>query len=66
VSGTLEGLPLKEAINALAVILPGDNDGLPDRDRLEAYMKDSLSRLQQNRKVKKTLLFSLLLCFVLT
>lgn len=51
VSGILEGLPLKEAVSrgaaigALAVMAPGDNDGLPDRNGLESYMKDSLSRL---------------------
>lgn len=51
VSGILEGLPLKEAVSrgaaigALAVMAPGDNDGLPDRNGLEVYMKDSLSRL---------------------
>jgi len=41
VSGLLEGLPLKEAvkrgtiIGALAVMSPGDNDGLPERHTLE-------------------------------
>ncbi|SDM56369.1 2-keto-3-deoxygluconate kinase [Bacillus sp. OK048] len=49
VSGILEGLPLKEAVSrgaaigALAVMSPGDNDGLPDRDGLEKYMKQSLT-----------------------
>lgn len=44
VSGILEGLPLQEAvkrgtaIGALAVMAPGDNDGLPDRERLETFM----------------------------
>ncbi|CAM4290016.1 sugar kinase [Paenibacillus tarimensis] len=44
VSGMLEGLPLEEAvrrgaaIGALAVMSPGDNDGLPDRAGLEAFM----------------------------
>ena len=44
VSGILEGLPLKEAvkrgaaIGALAVMAPGDNDGLPDRGNLETFM----------------------------
>ncbi|PZD97524.1 sugar kinase [Paenibacillus sambharensis] len=44
VSGMLEGLPLQEAvrrgtaIGALAVMSPGDNDGLPDRTGLEAFM----------------------------
>ena len=48
VSAVLEGLPLKEAvrrgtaIGALAVMSPGDNDGLPDRNGLETYMKKSL------------------------
>jgi 2-dehydro-3-deoxygluconokinase len=47
VSGILEGLPIKEAvkrgaaIGALAVMSPGDNDGLPDRESLEGYMKSS-------------------------
>jgi 2-dehydro-3-deoxygluconokinase len=51
VSGILEGLPLKEAVSrgtaigALAVMSPGDNDGLPDRDSLERYMKESLTKL---------------------
>ena len=44
VSGMLEGLDLKEAvrrgaaIGALAVMSPGDNDGLPDREGLNAFM----------------------------
>lgn len=44
VSGILEGLPLQEAvrrgaaIGALQVMAPGDNDGLPDRSGLEAFM----------------------------
>lgn len=44
VSALLEGLPLQEAIRrgtaigALAVMSPGDNDGLPDRAGLEAFM----------------------------
>lgn len=44
VSGLLEGLPLEDAvrrgtaIGALAVMAPGDNDGLPDRQGLEAYL----------------------------
>ncbi|MBT2737331.1 sugar kinase [Bacillus sp. ISL-7] len=48
VSGILEGLPIMEAvkrgaaIGALAVMSPGDNDGLPDRDKLEAFMGESL------------------------
>lgn len=47
ISGILEGLPLKEAVNrgaaigALAVMSPGDNDGLPVRSSLETYMKKS-------------------------
>lgn len=45
VSGMLEGLPLQEAvkrgaaIGALAVMSPGDNDGLPDRKGLAAFME---------------------------
>ncbi|WP_438447291.1 sugar kinase [Gorillibacterium sp. sgz5001074] len=44
VSGILEGLPLEEAvrrgtaIGALAVMAPGDNDGLPDREGLAAFL----------------------------
>lgn len=51
VSGILECLPLKEAvkrgaaIGALAVMSPGDNDGLPNRDNLEAFIEESLEKL---------------------
>jgi 2-dehydro-3-deoxygluconokinase len=51
VSAILEGLPIKEAvkrgaaIGALAVMSPGDNDGLPDRKGLDGYMKGSLVEL---------------------
>lgn len=51
VSGILEGLPLQEAVSrgaaigALAVMSPGDNDGLPDRNGLETFMKDSCAAL---------------------
>lgn len=44
VSGILEGLTLQDAvkrgaaIGALAVMSPGDNDGLPDREGLAAFM----------------------------
>jgi 2-dehydro-3-deoxygluconokinase len=44
VSGMLEGLALEEAvrrgaaIGALQVMSPGDNDGLPDREGLAAFM----------------------------
>ncbi len=44
ISGILEGLSLEEsvrrgtAIGALAVMSPGDNDGLPDRKRLGEFM----------------------------
>jgi 2-dehydro-3-deoxygluconokinase len=47
VSGILEGLPLEEAvrrgtaIGALAVMSPGDNDGLPDRNSLESFINNS-------------------------
>lgn len=50
VSGILEGLHLKEsvkrgtAIGALAVMSPGDNDGLPDRNGLEAFLKSELTK----------------------
>ncbi|MFD1177650.1 sugar kinase [Paenibacillus puldeungensis] len=49
VSGLLEGRPLEEAvrrgaaIGALAVMSPGDNDGLPDRTGLEAFMEAASS-----------------------
>ncbi|MGN7943021.1 sugar kinase [Virgibacillus sp. 6R] len=49
VSGILEGLPIKEAvrrgtiIGALAVMSPGDNDGLPDREKLEVIAKGSVA-----------------------
>ncbi len=48
ISGILEGLPLEEAvkrgaaIGALAVMSPGDNDGLPDKSGLEEYMQGKL------------------------
>lgn len=50
VSGILEGLPLKEAvkrgaaIGALAVMAPGDNDGLPNRANLETFIEESLEK----------------------
>ncbi|MEH7745707.1 sugar kinase [Neobacillus drentensis] len=50
VSGILEGLPLKEAvkrgtaIGALAVMSPGDNDGLPNRANLEVFIEESLEK----------------------
>lgn len=49
VSALLEGVPVEKAIQrgtaigALAVMSPGDNDGLPDRTSLEEFMKDRLS-----------------------
>lgn len=51
VSGLLEGLPIKEAvrrgaaIGALAVMSPGDNDGLPNHESLLAYMNDSIAEI---------------------
>ncbi|WP_040205992.1 sugar kinase [Neobacillus jeddahensis] len=51
VSGILEGLSLKEAvkrgaaIGALAVMSPGDNDGLPTRIGLEAFIENSSAKL---------------------
>lgn len=45
VSALLEGLSLSEAarrgaaIGALAVMSPGDNEGLPDREKLERFME---------------------------
>ncbi len=44
ISALLEGLSLKEAVHrgaaigALAVMSPGDNEGLPTRDKLDAFM----------------------------
>lgn len=44
ISGLLEGLSLNDAVRrgnavgALAVMSPGDNDGLPNSDQLETYM----------------------------
>lgn len=44
ISGILEGLPLKEAvargnaIGAIQVMTPGDNEGLPDRETLQKFM----------------------------
>jgi 2-dehydro-3-deoxygluconokinase len=49
VSGLRAGLSLKEAvvrgnaIGALAVMSPGDNDGLPDKKQLEMYLKANFS-----------------------
>jgi sugar/nucleoside kinase (ribokinase family) len=46
ISGILDGLSLTEtvsranAIGALAVMSPGDMDGLPTRDELESFMQD--------------------------
>jgi 2-dehydro-3-deoxygluconokinase len=51
ISGLLEGLPTRDtlvranAIGALAVMSPGDMDGLPTREKLEEY-------INQNRKEK--------------
>ncbi len=45
ISALLEGLPLKDAarrgaaIGALAIMVAGDNEGLPDREKLEAFME---------------------------
>ena len=45
ITALLEGLPLSEAvrrgaaIGALAVMSPGDNEGLPDREKLERFME---------------------------
>ncbi|WP_378955198.1 sugar kinase [Pelosinus sp. sgz500959] len=47
VSGLRAGLSLKEAvvrgnaIGALAVMSPGDNDGLPNKQELDKYLKDN-------------------------
>jgi 2-dehydro-3-deoxygluconokinase len=46
ISGLLEKLPLREAvlrgnaIGSLQVMVPGDNEGLPDRAKLEQYIKE--------------------------
>jgi 2-dehydro-3-deoxygluconokinase len=45
ISGLLEKLPLKEAvvrgnaIGSLQVMVPGDNEGLPNREKLQQYLK---------------------------
>ncbi len=45
ISGLLDGISLKEAvvranaIGAMQVMTPGDNDGLPDRKRLEEFLR---------------------------
>ncbi|MGJ7046217.1 sugar kinase [Thermoanaerobacterium thermosulfurigenes] len=47
ISGLLEGLTLKDAvkrgnaIGAIIIMSPGDNDGLPDRDTLEKFMNEN-------------------------
>ncbi|MDI3311070.1 MAG: sugar kinase [Thermoanaerobacterium sp.] len=47
ISGLLEGLTLKDAvkrgnaIGAIIIMSPGDNDGLPDRETLEKFMKEN-------------------------
>lgn len=46
ISGLLEGLPLRQAIRrgnaigALAVMSPGDNEGLPTREQLDAFLSE--------------------------
>lgn len=46
ISGLLEKLPLREAvkrgnaIGSLQVMVPGDNEGLPNREKLEEYLKE--------------------------
>lgn len=48
ISGLLENLPLKEAvkrgnaIGSLQVMVPGDNEGLPSREKLEQYLKEQV------------------------
>jgi 2-dehydro-3-deoxygluconokinase len=45
ISGLLQGLPVEDAvlrgnaIGAMAVMSPGDSDGLPTRDQLDSFMK---------------------------
>ncbi|WP_430349770.1 PfkB family carbohydrate kinase [Thermoanaerobacterium thermosaccharolyticum] len=47
ISGLLEGLTLKDAvkrgnaIGAIIIMSPGDNDGLPNRETLEKFMKEN-------------------------
>ncbi|PHO07249.1 2-dehydro-3-deoxygluconokinase [Thermoanaerobacterium thermosaccharolyticum] len=47
ISGLLEGLTLKDAvkrgnaIGAIIIMSPGDNDGLPDRETLDKFMKEN-------------------------
>lgn len=46
ISGLLENLPLKDAvlrgnaIGSLQVMVPGDNEGLPTREKLQRYLKE--------------------------
>lgn len=48
ISGLLEKLPLKEAvargnaIGSLQVMVPGDNEGLPNREKLQQYLKEQM------------------------
>lgn len=45
ISGCMEGLPMEDAVRrgnavgAMAIMAKGDNEGLPDRDRLNAFME---------------------------
>lgn len=49
ISGLLEGMELKDAvvranaIGALQVMSPGDNDGMPDQEKLNMYLKSTKS-----------------------
>lgn len=46
ISGVMEGLPLREAVDrgnaigSIQVMSAGDNEGLPDREQLTAFMKE--------------------------
>jgi 2-dehydro-3-deoxygluconokinase len=53
ISGLLEGLSLKDAVRrgnavgALAVMSPGDNDGLPNPDQLKTYMNTRIMSINR-------------------
>lgn len=52
ISGRLEGLSMQEcvlranAIGSMQVVVPGDNDGFPDRGKLSAFLRE---RAEVNR-----------------
>ncbi|AOZ89103.1 2-dehydro-3-deoxygluconokinase [Bacillus xiamenensis] len=58
ISGLLDGLSYEKsvtrgnAIGALAVMSPGDHDGLPTREKLQAFMKEA-KRYQRRNEMKE-------------